>query len=258
MATRNRHVIGLLLSVVWYGAAAAFVLSLIGLVRPARRLGMSTRRRATVNMAIALAVFVLLAIVPPPVTRVAARMSELDEVAPTYHYAERHSQYINASPAQVYSATKTVTAEEIWLFRTFTSLRRFGQPGPESILNAPEHLPLLDVALRSGFVLLSDRPPREVVFGAIVAAPPRSRRKGPVTPDFYRTISAPGFVKATMNFRIEPDGTGSRITTETRVHGTDTAAILRFTPYWRTILPGSWILRMTWLDAIRRRAEGQK
>ena len=248
--------IGLLLSVVWYCAAAAFVVALIALVRPARRLGMSTRRRATVIMAIALAVFVLLSIVPPPVTRVAARMSELDEVAPTYHYAERHSRYINASPERVYNATKTVSAEEIRLFRTFTWIRRFGQPGPESILNAPEHLPLLDVALQSGFVLLSDRPPREIVFGAIVVAPPIARGKGRVTPDLYRTISAPGFVKATMNFRIDPDGTGSRITTETRVHGTDTDAILRFTPYWRTILPGSWILRVTWLDAIRRRAEG--
>ncbi len=78
-----------------------------------------------------------------------------------------------------------------------------------------------------------------------------------MTPDLYRSLSAPGFVKATMNFRIEPDGSGSRVTTETRVHGTDTNAILRFTPYWRTILPGSWILRVTWLDAIRRRAEGQ-
>jgi hypothetical protein len=251
-------VIGLLLSVLWYSAAAAFVWSVIALVRRGQRLGIPVTRRASVIMAIALAVCVLLSIVPPRVTHVASRASDLDEVAPAYHYAERHSRYINASPERVYGATKTVSAEEIRLFRTLTWIRRFGQPGPESILNAPEHLPLLDVALRSGFVLLSDHPPREIVFGAIVVAPPGSRRKGRLTPDLYRTIRVPGFVKATMNFRIEPEGTGSRITTETRVHGTDSDAILRFTPYWRTILPGSWILRVTWLEAIRRRAEGQK
>jgi hypothetical protein len=149
MALGVRHVIGLSLSVFWYGAAAALVWSVIALVRPARRLGVPTRRRATVIMAIALAVLVLLTVVPPPMTRVAARTSELDEVAPTYHYAERHSRYINAAPERVYSATKIVSAQEIRLFQTFTWIRRFGQPGPESILNAPDRMPLLDVALRS-------------------------------------------------------------------------------------------------------------
>ena len=247
--------IGLVLSVVWYTAAAAFLWSLIGLVRPARRLGVPTRRRASVIMAIALSVLVLLSIVPPRVTNVTLRTSDLDEVAPAYHYAEWHSRYIDAAPERVYSATQAVTAAEIRLFQTFTWIRRFGQPGAQSILNAPERLPLLDVALRSGFVLLSDHPPREIVFGAIVVAPRTARGTGPLTPDLYRAIRGPGFVKATMNFRIEPEGTGSRLTTETRVQGTDTEAILRFTPYWRTILPGSWILRVTWLDAIRRRAE---
>jgi hypothetical protein len=31
----------------------------------------------------------------------------------------------------------------------------------------------------------------------------------------------------------------------------------RFAPYWRTILPGSSILRVTWLRAIARRAESE-
>src|SRR5687768_8676578 len=106
-------------------------------MRPRRRLGVTARRRASVIMAIALAVFVLLSIVPPRVTHVAPRASDLDEVAPAYHYAERHSRYVNASPERAYSAIKTVSADEIRLFKTFTWIRRFGQPGPESILNAP-------------------------------------------------------------------------------------------------------------------------
>lgn len=40
----------------------------------------------------------------------------------------------------------------------------------------------------------------------------------------------------------------------TRVFGTDDRAIRRFLPYWRVILPGSAILRVTWLQAISRRA----
>jgi hypothetical protein len=40
-----------------------------------------------------------------------------------------------------------VTADEIALFRTLTWLRRFGRPGPESMLNPPPHVPVLDVAV---------------------------------------------------------------------------------------------------------------
>ena len=89
------------------------------------------------------------------------------------------------------------------------------------------------MATRSGSTLRADEPPRELVVSATVA----------------RNVTA------AMNFRVEPEGTGSRLTTETRVSGADSAAIRPFTPYWRTILPGSWILRVTWLQAIARRAE---
>ncbi len=51
-----------------------------------------------------------------------------------------------------------------------------GKPGPESIMNAPEHKPILDVATTSGFLLLQDRPPHEVVVGTVVVAPPGTRR----------------------------------------------------------------------------------
>jgi hypothetical protein len=128
---------------------------------------------------------------------------------------------------------KQTTASEIALFETFTWIRRFGQPLPDTILNAPANTPILDVATRGGFALCVDDRPRELVVTARVA--PR--------------------VTAAMNFRIEADGGGSRLRTETRVVGEDAAAIRPFTPYWRTILPGSWILRVTWLNAIARRAE---
>ena len=59
-----------------------------------------------------------------------------------------------------------------------------------------------------------------------------------------------------MNFVIEPDGPArTTLTTETRVFATDRRTLHAFTAYWRTIFPGSWILRVTWLNAIARRAE---
>ena len=56
----------------------------------------------------------------------------------------------------------------------------------ESILAAPPDEPILTVALRSGFVLLEERPGRELVIGLRVA------------PE----------VRGVMNFAVEPDGRG--------------------------------------------------
>jgi hypothetical protein len=60
-----------------------------------------------------------------------------------------------------------------------------------------------------------------------------------------------------MNFLVEPDGPSAcRVVTETRIFATDPWTLRRFTSYWRVIYPGSAILRVTWLRAVKARAEG--
>lgn len=59
-----------------------------------------------------------------------------------------------------------------------------------------------------------------------------------------------------MNFFMEDAGGGwTRLTTETRVHATDLKSRRRFAAYWRTIYPGSALIRVMWLRAIKARAE---
>ena len=94
------------------------------------------------------------------------------------------------------------------------------------------------------------------MIGAVVVAPPGTRRAGEFTGDHYKALTQPGFAKATMNFLVQDLGNGrSRVDTETRVFATDAAALRSFTLYWRVIFPGSSILRSTWLSAIKTRAE---
>src|SRR5687767_6575766 len=191
----------------------------------------------------------------PPSQSSGARHA-IDEFAPQFHFREQHETTIAATPDRIYQAIRAVSADEIALFQTFTWIRRFGQSGPESIMNAPEQQPILDVATKTGFLLLQDQPSREVVIGAVVVAPPGTPRRHGFTPNDYKQLVLPGFAKATMNFRIEPAAPGTaRLVTETRVFATDAAALRRFTPYWRIIFPGSAILRTTWLRAIKSRAE---
>ena len=82
----------------------------------------------------------------------------------------------------------------------------------------------LDVATRSGFLLLADDPQRELVVGTVVIAPAGMKR--PATPEQFKELDAPGVAKAVMNFRIDDAGDGAcLLSTETRVHATDAFGI---------------------------------
>jgi hypothetical protein len=177
----------------------------------------------------------------------------IDDVLPAYEFGEHHEIRVAAAPERVLAAARAVTAREIRFFRLLTWLRspRLPGRGRESILNPAADRPILDVALRSGFVLLREEP-GEIVFGAVVCCgarvPPRSER------DFQALQGS--LARAVMNFHVEDAGGGvSRLVTQTRVAATDAAARRRFAAYWRLIYPGSALIRVTWLRAIRARAE---
>jgi len=62
-----------------------------------------------------------------------------------------------------------------------------------------------------------------------------------------------------MNFVVEPEGEGwSQVTTETRIFAPEASVRRKFGAYWRVIYPGSSLLRIGWLEAIRRRAEAPR
>jgi len=246
---------------VYLGLIAAF-LGGVSFLRPLSFLAIPTRRQAALVLVLGLMVLVTGGSLPARVVRVATPRTELDQFAPVYQFSEFHSIRITAPKEQVYRALKSVTAKEIALFRALTWLRRFGLPGPESILNPPPHVPLLNVATRTSFLVLAEEPDREIVLGTLVAAPPGWRPSSKPTPDSFRaffvTTNHPGFASAAMNFRIEDAGPAAcTLTTETRVYATDASTRRRFALYWRVIDPGSALIRRMWLRAIARRAKSQ-
>ncbi|MBI5083010.1 MAG: hypothetical protein HZB13_00200 [Acidobacteria bacterium] len=220
------------------------------------RRGRLSRRNSLLLLLTGLFVAALGIALPFGLTQPAGPPSELDRFVPAYQFSELHSIRVQASAARVYQAIKTVTAGEIALFQTLTSIRRLGRPGPESILHAPERQPLLEVATRTTFVLLAEHPGREVVIGTFVRAPSGWRRQDLMSPEAFLGVRSPGFAVACMNFVVRDAGGGeSIVTTETRVHATDQASAWRFAVYWRVIYPGSALIRRMWLRAIAIRAE---
>ena len=223
------------------------------ILKPIRRLRMGTRRRAAMVALAGVTIGGLGLVLPAPESRIARVDTHLDEFAPAWQFNEVHTIRIAAPPARVFEAIRRVTADEIALFRTLTWIRRGGRALPRSILNAGGDEPLIDVALRGGFVRLADDAPRELVIGTVVAAPPGTR--GRLTPQVFQGTLPPGFALASMNFLVTPDGpNGSLVSTETRVFANSPAARRRFAAYWRVIYPGSAIIRRMWLRAIRQRA----
>jgi hypothetical protein len=186
-------------------------------------------------------------------SRIDTPATRFDALIPAWHFREFHQLRIAAPPARVFDAIKSVRADEIALFNTLTWIRRGGGQAPPSILNAGDRDPLIDVATRSGFVLLADEAPRELVIGTVVIAPAGTR--GTLTPEVFQQRLPPGFALAVMNFHVEADGPDrSLVSTETRVFANSDEARRRFASYWRLIYPGSAIIRRMWLRAIERRA----
>ncbi len=246
----------LLGTVLVYGGLLSGAAGAASLIRPWRFLGVATRAQGATALGMAVVLLVIGALLPAPESRVATPGSRLDAIVPAWQFAEQHELRIHATPSRVMEEVRRVTAREIALFRLLAWIRSPRPPwqaAPASILAPPADAPILEVALRSGFVLLAEDPGREIVFGSLVVRPHRLGRP-PSPEDFSR--AEPGWARAVMNFRVSEDGGGwTRLTTETRVFATDGGARRRFAAYWRLIYPGSSLIRVTWLRAIRARAE---
>jgi hypothetical protein len=241
-------------STVFYGGALLAIAGFVGIVRPYKRLHRGRRSRAFAITVLGLGLAWSARSITP-LMRTSASGHGIDEFMPQYQFHERHETMVSASPERVFAAIRTVAADEIALFKLFTWLRRFGQRGPESLLNPPDAKPIVDVAVASGFMVLLDRSPQEIVLGTVLAAPKGMSRRDIATADQFRQLTEPGVIKGVLNFRVEPAAARTRVITETRVVATDEHTLALFTAYWRTIFPGSAILRVTWLRAIKARAE---
>jgi len=246
-------------SVAWY---IGWMLSAAGVLltmRPWRLVGVPTRRRALLVLVAGLVLAATAVIyVPAPTRAPTPAAALLDPWLPEYHFSEAHQSDVHASRERTYRAIIEVTPDEIALFRTLTWIRRLGRSSGAGILNPARGVSILQTALNSGFHILAEKPNEEVVLGTFVAAPSSVHGRD-WTPADFLAVDRPGFVKAAMNFRLEARGADlTRVFTETRVYATGPATARTFILYWRTIYPGSSLIRSMWLRAIKRKAEGRR
>jgi hypothetical protein len=248
-------VASVLASVCWYVGVFLTAAGLLCTLKPMKRLGVPTRRRAVRVTLIGVTVAGVSLAAGGGVQRVTSPASELDRWVPGFHFNEVHTIEIQAPADRVYRAMLEVTPEEVAFYRALTWVRRVGQSGPESIVNPPAGRPLLETAVRTTFRKLGETPNREFALGGFVTAPPGARARK-WTAETFSALEEPGFAKVGMNFSVEPGSDQTtRLSTETRVYATDATTRMTFKAYWRTIYPGSALIRLSWLRAIKRRAE---
>jgi len=108
-----------------------------------------------------------------------------------------------------------------------------------------------------GFMAL-DEAPRFLVAG-FVGQPWRltgGERPTVAGRDEFARFDEPDYAKVVTYFEAVPEGEGSRLRTETRIHLTDEHARRSFGRYWFVVRWGSLAQRKDWLRASRKRAEG--
>jgi hypothetical protein len=178
----------------------------------------------------------------------------LDDFLPRYDVNEVHSLTVGAPPGVVMDAIRELTAREVPLLVALMAVRRV-----PALLTG--HRPrmggrLLDGMREAGFTPLRESDD-ELAFGIVGRFWRLDSGVRRCAADEFAGFSEPGFAKGAINFELQPVGRRTLVTTETRVAATDAGARRSFKRYWRLIAPGSALIRVAWLRAIRRRAERQ-
>ena len=242
---------------VWTGLVLTLA-GLLSVIRPLRWFAIRSRRAGLLALSAGLALTLVGLNWPARTVRAAGRASYLDTVLPEYQFVERHQVRVHAAADRVAAAMQETTFGDIRGFETLMRIRRLAGGNLRSA-SSPARRRVLETFAnpKSGFLPLH-QDNREIVMGMVgqpwVNGPP------PAVHDAagFDAFHAPASVRIAFNLLIADDGNGwSRLTTETRVQGTDSAGARTMARYWRLIYPGSGMIRRMWLNAIRDRAEAR-
>ena len=180
----------------------------------------------------------------------------IDDWLPRYDEREFHSKEIAATPVAVERAVRALKPSDLPLTRILMGIRTLpalltGRARPRSLSR-----PLFEGVQSLGFVILEERPGEQIVLGAAGRFwRPRGDGVDPLDgPEAFRDYDRPGSVRAAWDFVLEPTERGTRLSTETRIAGTDADGTRTFRRYWRLVHPGSALIRLDMLRAIARAA----
>lgn len=143
----------------------------------------------------------------------------LDDVLPEYEFVERHERHVEAAPERALALALALPAAPDAIVRTLFRLR-----------GVPPKGTLADLFVALGLDEVARTPTSWVVAG---------KKQG---------------VHIAFDLVARADGSGSVLSTETRVHAATARARRAFRLYWLVVGPFSALIRRRWLRAAARAA----
>lgn len=185
-----------------------------------------------------------------------ARDSLLDQFIPIPEVVEHHQIHV-AAPAEIaMAAAGEMEFLKSPVIRAIVKARELALGGAPDERAHPTAL--LEQMLSIGWVVLAERPGREIVLGAVTQPWQAAPVFRSVPPGEFLAFAEPGYVKIAWTLRADPiDEAHSTFHTETRVATTDAEARTRFRTYWSFVAPGVKVIRMAMLQPLRRAAEAR-
>ena len=238
-------------------AYLGIVLALSGLANlafPFRFLGIRKRVVGAIVLLAGVGVAFGALLWPAPMFRVAQHRTVLDAAVPEYQFFEWHSTRVHARPEEVMQAVRESTFGDMKSLDTLLKIRAAALRIPDRDNGVFSHdKRILDMFAASGFI--SGGSDHEVVM--CMAANVREKRRLELhSLQECGDYREPGAFKMAFTLYVEEDGEGwSTLITETRVMVLDEATRRGMGRYWRLIVPGSGLLRIQWLEGIKKRAE---
>jgi hypothetical protein len=188
-----------------------------------------------------------------------ARPLLLDEIMPTYDVRLARHAIADVPPGVAFDAACSL---DLLRVRTPLLSAAFWVRGlPERLRGEEPELPPR-MSLRGdegppGWVLLGERPGREISFGSVGRFWQSTIEWRPTTAEELPGFDEPGWGKIACSFVVAPHGARSSLVTyECRTVTTDAAARRRFLRYWRVVRPFVGHIMQATVDTVAADAAG--
>ena len=178
----------------------------------------------------------------------------LDRFIPSPEVLERHRIEIAAPTEVVLEAAKQMRLLDSPMVRAIIKARELAMGGAPDPRSHPSEL--LEQMQSIGWVILAERPGREVVVGAATVPWHANPVFRSIAAGEFEAFREPGYVKIAWSLRVDPiDASHCTFHTETRVSTTEPQARERFRRYWSFVAPGVELIRLAMLKPLKREAE---
>lgn len=169
-----------------------------------------------------------------------------EKYLPQFHFSEKHSILIHASPEKVSSVTENLDASSSWIIRLLLTLRGIPHSTSKGI----------DGWKKMGFVVLEQHPGKEIILGLIGQFWKATGKIQRCTKEQFISFDDPGFAKTIWNFELSTQADNQvLLETETRIFSLGETVRKKFARYWFFIRPFSGLIRAEMLRIIKKKAE---